>query len=183
MFGRYTDECKRAVFFAQQSALYKSAIAIDSGHLLLGLLSEKDTRADIVFRLRELLPEDAAQQIVLIKQKPMKGTIPLSKDGKRIVAYTAREANSLQDYWIDTEHLVLGILRDADNTAAGKLRSLGFDIKTARQRVVENKNSRASRPNPVLWWVRRRPLGVALSVAFVIGVITALYLFGYVGTR
>ena len=183
MFGRYTDQCKRVIFFAQQTALCGRATAIDSGHLLLGLLSEGGTRADALFRLRDLFPEETAKQTNLIKQNSLKGTIPLTVDGKRTVAFTAREANGLRDYWIDTEHLVLGILREGENQAAGRLRAAGLELETARQRVVKNKCSRPPQPNPVLWWVRQQPLGVALSIAFVLGIIAALYLFGFVGGR
>ncbi len=183
MFERYTDECKRAIFFAQQAALREGATAIDSGHLLLGLLSEGGTRADVVFRLRGLFPEETAKQISITTQGSFKGTIPLTADGKRTFAFMAREANGLHDYWIYTEHLVLSILREGENKAASRLRAAGLDLDTARQRVVENQSSRPPRPNPVLWWVRRRPLAVALSGAFVLGVIAALYFFGFVGGR
>jgi hypothetical protein len=76
MFERYTDECKRAIFFAQQTALREGATAIDSRHLLLGLLSEAETRADVVFRLRDLFPEETTAQIWLTTESSLKGPIP-----------------------------------------------------------------------------------------------------------
>jgi ATP-dependent Clp protease ATP-binding subunit ClpA len=178
MFNRYTDECKRAIVFAQQTALRGSAAAIDSNHVLLGILTEASSRANRIFRLCELLPAETAQQSALGKQQLVKGTIPLTADGKRVVAYTAREASRIRDYWIDTEHLVLGILRDGNNAAAVRLHSVGLDLETSRQRVIESKNSRPRMPNPVLFWVRRRPIGFALVVAFILGIGTALTLLG-----
>jgi ATP-dependent Clp protease ATP-binding subunit ClpC len=183
MFKRYTDECKRAVFFAQRTALHEGAAAINPTHLLLGLLRETDSRANSIFRLPELLPAEATQLTALREEQPVKGIIPLSKEGKRVVAYTAREANRLRDYWIDTEHLVLGILREGNNAAASKLRTIGLDLETSRQRVIESKTSRPPRPNPVLWWPRPRLLGIVLEVAFVLGVIVALILLGFGGAR
>jgi|SRR5208282_4851124 len=183
MFNRYTDECKRAVFFAQQAALHEGAAAINSTHLLLGLLGETDSRANTIFRLHELLPEEVAQLAALKKQQLAKKIIPLNTDGKRVIAYTAREANQLRDYWIDTDHLVLGILREGDNAAAGRLRAIGLDLEISRQRVIESKSSRPPRPNLVLWWARRRPLGMALAVVFFLGVIVALILLGLGGAR
>ena len=59
--------------------------------------------------------------------------IGLGGDGKRILAYTAREANRLRDYWIETEHLVLGILRERENAAAVKLGVAGLDLERSRQ--------------------------------------------------
>jgi ATP-dependent Clp protease ATP-binding subunit ClpA len=183
MFERYTDQCKRAIFYAQQTALDGSATAIDSVHLLLGLLSEKETRADNIFRLRELFPEETSQQANLIKQQMTKGTIPLSGDGKRAVAYAGREANQLRDYWVDTEHMVLGILREEANSAAAKLRAVGLGLESCRQLVISNKNSQPPRQNPVLFWVSHYPISFALLVVlvFLLGITTALILFGFVG--
>jgi ATP-dependent Clp protease ATP-binding subunit ClpA len=178
MFNRYTDECKRAIVFAQQTALRESATAIDSNHLLLGILTEASSSANGIFRLCELLPSEATQQSALGNQQFVKGKIPLTADGKRVVAYTALEASRIRDYWIDTEHLVLGILRDGGNAAAVRLRSVGLDLETSRQRVMESKKSRPPVPNPVLFWVRRRPIGFALVVAFILGIGLALTLLG-----
>ncbi len=182
MFERYTDQNRRAIFFARQTALQLGAAAIDSGHLLLGLVTEKETRADIVFRLRELLPEEVAQQAVEIKQPMMKGTIPLSNDGKRAIAYTAFEANRLRDYWIDTEHLVLGILREESSPAVAKLRAMGLELESCRQQVMYSKDSRPQRADPVWRWVRQCPITFTWVVVllFEFGIATALILLGFV---
>jgi ATP-dependent Clp protease ATP-binding subunit ClpC len=177
MFERYTDECKRAVFFARETALHKNTAAIDSDCLLLGLLTEYWRGRDI-FRLRERLPDDAARQDLIAQQSVVeKKDIPLSDDGKRILAYTAQEANRLRDYWIDTDHLVLGILREETSAAAAKLREVGLNIDASRQRVIDNKNSRPERRTPVLWWpgTSRDPFTVFLQIAFLIGVIFAMF--------
>lgn len=203
MFQRYTDETERAVYFGAQRALYDGASAIDSSHLLLGLLMDDGSRADRIFHLRELLPGETVKQSLLKnanidnkcklvfqetsqrsffgKQRAQANEIKMASEGKRILTYAAREANQLRDYWIETEHLILGILRDGENAAAVKLRSLGLNLETSRQRVIENKASRPHRSSPVLWWVRRRPIGFALGLAFILGITTALVLLG-VGT-
>lgn len=183
MFERYTEQCKKAVFFAQQTALRGGAPAIDSGHLLLGLLTEPQTRADTIFQLRELFPEETARQNNLPKEPLVKGRIPLTDDGKRSLAYTEREASNLRDYWIDTEHLVLGLLREETSTAAAKLRGVGLHTDGCRHLVIEGKGSRPPRPDPVLWWVRRHPLGITLQIVFLLGVIAALILLGSGGAR
>jgi ATP-dependent Clp protease ATP-binding subunit ClpC len=182
MFERYTDQCKRAIFFAQQTALRGGSALIDSGHLLLGLVTEKDTRAETIFRLQELLPEESAKQVALPAQPMMKGTIPLSNDSKRVVAYTAIEAGRIKDYWIDTEHLVLGILREEGSAPAAKLRSLGLELVSCREMILHNRSSRLSRPNRVLWWVGTHPVTFAQLVLliFLFGIAVALVLLGWV---
>jgi len=181
MFERYTDRCKIAVFFARQTGLCSDAMAIDSNHLLCGILVANRSGGDS-FRLRELLPEEAARQDVIANRPLIKGSdIPLSDDAKRVLAYTAREADRLIEYWIDTEHLVLGILREENNAAASKLREVGLKLKVCRQLVANNRGSRPPGPNLLIWWLRQVPgfiLPVVLPAVFVLGIIIALYLLG-----
>jgi ATP-dependent Clp protease ATP-binding subunit ClpA len=203
MFQRYTDETKRAIYFAAQLALLQGAEVIDSNHLLRGLLTDCEARPNTVFRLCQLFPEDAAKQSTFKnpqpsnvcelsikeaspksffrKEKAAPTTISLGGHEKRILTFTFREANRLRDYWIDTEHLVLGILREGDTAAAIRLRSVGLDLETSRRRVVDNRKSRPPMPDPVLFWLRQSPIGFALVLAFALGVATALLLLG-VGT-
>ncbi len=198
MFERYTDEAKKTIYYVAKSAMHQNAAVIDSTHLLLGLVTDDDSGTNRIFGLRERLPDEASlrsefnkqhnewrlvieqtpPQFVHEKKTPSPNTIPMSADGKRILAYAAREANGLRDYWIDSEHLVLGILREGDNAAAVRLRSLGHDLETSRQRVIGNQGSRPPMPDPVLSWMQRRPIGFALDLAFMLGITTALVLLG-----
>ena len=43
------------------------------------------------------------------KHQPQKGPL-LADDAKKALARTGWEADAMNDYWIDTEHLLLGIL-------------------------------------------------------------------------
>jgi hypothetical protein len=69
MFQRYTDETKRAIYFAAQLALYEDVEVIDSTFLLRGLLTDAESRANSIFRLCQLFPEDAAKQSTLKSQQ------------------------------------------------------------------------------------------------------------------
>lgn len=202
MFERYTNEVKRAIYSAAHASLDEGAEEISSTHLLLGLLTHPESRGNTIFRLGEILPdetgrqaslrehiaekweliiEEGSQRSFVKKKKTAPTTLKLSRDGKLILAYTAREANRLRDYWIDDEHLVLGILRANENAAAARLHAAGLDLETARHRVVENIGSRPTRPDPLVWWVRRRSIGFALVLVFILGIVTALILLGFGG--
>jgi ATP-dependent Clp protease ATP-binding subunit ClpC len=204
MYQRFTDEAKRAIYFSAQRAAFESAPVIDSTHLLLGLLTDDNPRLERIFHLRELLPQEATEQFAWrdqnagnrcelefqqtsgpasTKVKMALNQIRLGSEGKQILASAVREANRLRDYWIDVEHLVLGVLQNRESAAARRLHEVGLDIERSRKCVIESMGSRPPRPNPVLWWARRRPLGVALSVAFALGIIAALYFFSFIGAR
>jgi hypothetical protein len=68
------------------------------------------------------------------------------------------EANVLRDYWIDTEHLLLGILGERSCVAAQYLSKAGLELRAARRVVVENKSARPEYGPVSLWWRLGSPL-------------------------
>jgi hypothetical protein len=88
----------------------------------------EDSRAQVLFRRREIFPlykgcphKSVNVNLAMAVQGP-----PLSDDRKRIVARAAPEANAIRDYWIDTEHLPLGILAEPACLAAQHLGKTGI---------------------------------------------------------
>jgi hypothetical protein len=56
MFERYTEQARRAIFYARVAAFRNGAPAIDSSHLLYGVMWEDAPRAQKLFGLREVFP-------------------------------------------------------------------------------------------------------------------------------
>lgn len=133
-FERYSVPSRRVVYRARKAALTAGTAKIDSMHLLHGLIEEKSSHAHSLFKLEERFPETAAQMRV-VKPAPERRDISLADDCKRILAYTVLEADQLNSYWIHTDHLLLGILRDDKNAAAVKLQASGLEIAAARAQV------------------------------------------------
>lgn len=144
MFERYTEPARRAIFYARAVAVLNDAPAIDSSHLLHGLMWGDDSRAQVLFRLRENFPLycGCPYRFANLEAAPEREGPPLTYVGKKIVARTAWEADALRDDWIDTEHLLLGILCEPACLAAQHLAMAGITRKNARQIVAENKSSR-----------------------------------------
>jgi ATP-dependent Clp protease ATP-binding subunit ClpC len=144
MFERYLEPARRAIFFARYVALMNEAAAIDSGHLLCGLIWEETYRAVVLFGLREIFPlyRECPHKVAnysLVKSL----NIPLTAAGKRILAKAAGKADAMQDYWIDTEHLLLGIVAEQACPAAQHLAKARIHLQNAREVI---KNNHASRP-------------------------------------
>ena len=125
MFERYSLPSRRAILYAREAALHAGAAEIDSMHLLSGLTREKSSRANALFKLAERFPDEAAR-IRAIKRVHEQNDIPLTDNSKRILFYTTEEANRMDDYWIDTDHLVLGILHERTCTAAIRLEATDY---------------------------------------------------------
>jgi ATP-dependent Clp protease ATP-binding subunit ClpA len=120
------------------------APAIDSGHLLYGLMWGSDSRAQELFHLREIFPLycGCPHKFTTIESAPERKPPQLTDDSKRILARSNWEADAMRDYWIDTEHLLLGILDEKTCLAAQHFAKASLTLKNARRMVAENKSSR-----------------------------------------
>jgi len=63
--------------------------------------------------------------------------LPLSNAGKRVLAYSAEEAERLASKPIGTEHLLLGLLREKKSDVPAALAAAGIDLHSARNRIRE----------------------------------------------
>jgi len=67
----------------------------------------------------------------------------LTPRAKRVIDYAYDEARQFKGGHIGTEHLLLGVLREADGLGGRVLRKLGVDIEPARRELAEFKNLQA----------------------------------------
>jgi len=114
---------------------------------------DKDSRAATIFNLREFFPlhYDLPWKYATKEAIPERA-LPLDYDSKSAYRKTGREADVLRDYWIDTEHQVLGILAEKGCAAERLLARTGLTLQRAGQIVIENKLSRPDYgPVPDRW--------------------------------
>jgi len=64
--------------------------------------------------------------------------MPLSNECKRILAYAAEETERLRHAHIDTEHLLLGMLREENCVAAQVLHGLGLRVDSIRGELARD---------------------------------------------
>ena len=137
MFERYTDDARRAMFFARHAASLSGSVRIESEHLLLGLVREGGPS------LLQLIPSMSVEQIrkalgtVIADDASLPMVMPLSDECKWIVAYAADEADTLNHRQIAAEHLLLAILREDSCVAAKLLSETGARLEPLRQRIAE----------------------------------------------
>lgn len=133
MFERYTEKARRVIFFARYEASHYGSPAIDTEHLLLGLLREEK-------RISLLLGEGAAKAIRTHidarapKHEPIPTSIdlPLSHAAKQILKRASEEADRLNHRHIGSEHLFLGLLREKDCLAAQVLQPYAANLEQMR---------------------------------------------------
>jgi len=160
MFERYTEPARRAIFFARAIAIINKAPAIDSSNLLWGLMWPDTSRAQVLFRLREKFPQYRRSSRSLLVATWKSQDFRLTDEVKKILYYSSKEADAMGDAWVDTDHLLLGILCEASSHAAELLVEAGITLENARLKVLENRSSRpdygpviplGKTPSPRVW--------------------------------
>jgi ATP-dependent Clp protease ATP-binding subunit ClpC len=134
MFERYTEWARRTIFHAKYEALSRGSAEIEPKDIVLGLTWDAH-KSDCPFAM---LHDNADELRKLIGSSqtvygpPKNRDIPLSNDSKRVLAYAVREEELDRRYFIGGDHLLRGILRNGDQTAA-KLVTGGYTLPTIRQ--------------------------------------------------
>jgi hypothetical protein len=140
MFERYTERARRVLFFARYEASQLGSISIESEHLLLGLIREGKGLTSRIFARAHISLEQIRSQIeahtVFHEKVATSVEIPFSAETKRILNFSAEEADRLSHSYIGTEHLLLGILREERSVAASVLVERGMRLESVREDIV-----------------------------------------------
>ncbi|HYL34519.1 MAG TPA: Clp protease N-terminal domain-containing protein [Bryobacteraceae bacterium] len=150
MFDRFTERARRVIFFARYEASTFSSPFIQSEHVLLGLLREdKSISAKLELSMDKV---EAIRKEIKSGPHPIPASIdlPLSRECRQAIAYAAEESAKLHAANIDSEHLLLGLLRINNGSAAELLRPYGIRYATVRKIVAAGAaRSSASRERPI----------------------------------
>ena len=142
MFERYTEHGRRVIFFARYEASTFGSPWIETEHLLLGALREQRIAAQLGFGAAEAIRRQLEAQVAHpIERIPTSVDLPLSHASKRVLAYSAEEAERLHHKFIDSGHLVLGMMREESCAAAMFLKQLGIELKSYRALVGGDQSS------------------------------------------
>jgi Clp amino terminal domain, pathogenicity island component len=137
MFERYTEKARRVIFFARYEASQYGSSVIDTEHILLGLLREDQPL--MRYLQLDLAPEIRDEIDKSVRRGERVSTsveMPLSADSKTILQLAAEEAYRLADRHVETQHILLGILRVEKSLAANLLLAKGAKIEAIRERIA-----------------------------------------------
>jgi ATP-dependent Clp protease ATP-binding subunit ClpC len=138
MYERYNEESRRVVFFSLWEARQAGSSYIEPKHLFLGLTHDSDSKANKLFGLAAHAESFRQQFASHGSAKPStSGDLPLSNTSKRVLAYTAEEADNLASRLIGTEHLLLGLLREKSSDVPAALAVMGINLHSARNRISQ----------------------------------------------
>lgn len=140
MFERFTDRARRVVVLAQNEARSLNHTYMGTEHLLLGLIVEGEGIAAKALEMSSITYEPVRKTVVDMLgegKQSNPGRIPFTPRAKSILELSLREALQLGHNYIGTEHLLLGLIREGEGTAAKVLTDLGADLGQIRQTVIQ----------------------------------------------
>ena len=139
MFERYTEKARRVIFFARQEASELGGHAIEPHHILLGLIREDQPLITRFCKLTPPLLHDLRDRIRAstgpVEKLPASIDMPLSGQTKHVLSYAADESQQLNHRYLGTEHLLLGLLREEQTTAAEILIEHGVYLNIVRDEL------------------------------------------------
>jgi ATP-dependent Clp protease ATP-binding subunit ClpC len=140
VFERYTEPARRALFFARYEVSELGGEAIETEHLLLGVMREgKGFTSDILDGAKLQLAAVRADIEARMAGRMKRSTtveIPFSQETKRILQSAGAEADRLRHDYVGTEHLLLGILCEPETAAGQILTAHGLERATLRDEVA-----------------------------------------------
>jgi uncharacterized Zn-finger protein len=131
MFERFTERARQVIVLAQDEARTLKHNYIGTEHILLGLLREEEGLAARVLDTLDITVEEVRAQVTRIVgqgDQVATGQIPFTPRTKKVFELAFREALSLDQKNIDTEHILLGLAREGQGIAARILRDFDADI-------------------------------------------------------
>ncbi len=134
-FDKFTDDARRVLSLAQEEAQRFNHNYIGTEHLLLGLLGQEETVAAVVLRNLGVDRDRAratVEHIIGRGDRVVLGEIGLTPRAKKVMELAVDEARRLNQHYIGTEHLLLGLLREGEGIAAGVLEGLGLHLDAIR---------------------------------------------------
>ena len=130
MTYKFTTRAKKAIETANDIALDLGHNYIATEHILYGLVEEGAGIAAKVLENQGLTSEKIEQKIeeLIGRERPKTSSLGFTPRTKKVIENAFLEARKLGYDYIGTEHLLMGILREADSAATRILLELNVNI-------------------------------------------------------
>ncbi len=138
MEAKFSQRVRDILSFSREEALRLGNESIGIEHLFLGILKEgkgiafhlmSELGIDLV-KIKKLIEKSIANE--KNKMSPKEG-IPFVRQAEKTIKLTYLEAKLFKSEFVDTEHLLLAILKNEDNIVTRLLESNGLNYKKAAE--------------------------------------------------
>lgn len=149
---KYTQKVIDAFQTAQQIAALHYNQEITSVHMLMGLVKEPEGLLDTIFKeCHADVPMLQARLEQLLKKIPsVKGQSQLSMATEmvRVIGKAQQLADAMHDEYISTEHLLMGIVEESDESVQALCREFGLNKDKIMSTIKANRKGNVNNDNP-----------------------------------
>jgi hypothetical protein len=140
-YASFTPGARSVAVLAEEEARRVNHSFIGTEHILLGLIREGAGLAAAVLASFDVSLDAVRDRVIETVGPP--GTAPPTRPllftprAVKVFELSVREALQLGQQTVDTEHMLLGLVREGEGIAAQVLVRLGADLSVVRQRVIQ----------------------------------------------
>jgi ATP-dependent Clp protease ATP-binding subunit ClpC len=141
VFERFDERARQVVVLAQDESRTLKHNYVGTEHLLLGLLREDEGVAARVLGSLDVTFEEVRAQIVRVVghgDEVTSDQIPFTRRATKVLELSMRQALSLGDEHIETEHILLAIVAESEGVAARILLDFDADARSVCGDVMES---------------------------------------------
>lgn len=140
MFDRFTERARKVMSYARQEAERLNHDYIGTEHILLGLCREGTGMGIHLLRSQNANPDEIKKEILTRVRAGMKQIalkqLPFTDRAKKVLEFAIVEAIQMDNNHVGTEHIMLGVLREAEGIGAQTLHHFGITIEKAHEDLV-----------------------------------------------
>jgi ATP-dependent Clp protease ATP-binding subunit ClpC len=141
MDNNFSAQVKEIISYSREEALRLGNDFIGTEHLLLGLIRDgENTAIKVLKQLNVDLYELRKEVELAVKDKTGKNianinSLPLTKQAEKVIRVTVLEAKALKSPLVETEHLMLSILKNKENIATQILNQYDVDYENFKNEL------------------------------------------------
>ena len=147
--NRYDDRARLVFHYAREEGNRLGHAMVGPEHLLLGLMREAGTAAQILGEFGATLEglRRRVEEIIGRGEGSRLNDAPaITPRARRVMELASAEARSLGAQVTSTEHILLGIIREGDGVAYRILQDLTKDVDTIRWRILAHSDPKTQKP-------------------------------------
>ena len=151
MDNNFSTQVKEIISYSREEALRLGNDFIGTEHLLLGLIREGDNTAVQILKSFNVNLFELRKEIELAIKNNSGANIanvnslPLTKQAEKVIRITVLEAKAMKSSTVETEHLMLSILKNKENIATQILNQFDVDYDLFKQElnIIKSNETKA----------------------------------------
>ncbi len=139
LFPNFTSQAIRVIMLAQEEARRMGHNFVGTEQILLGLMGERTGIAAKVLAELGVTLKDARHEVEKIIGRGsgfVPPEVPFTPKVKSLFEQSFKEAHSLGQNYINTEHLLLGLTEAGEGVGLKVLQNLGVNLQNLREQVL-----------------------------------------------